>query len=112
MPIQKGGESMEQKGSAYFVEKPRRLDDLVLPYAVTQKQRFEIVRTVVLSGIDYENFITDMRADRQFIENNASSCSMGETWKCLFIRRCSLKNGVLVMPTGACFVGWAALWDG
>ena len=63
---------MKKTGYAYFVESPRTIDDLMEPYPIEQETAYEIVKTVKLSGIDYENFITDMIADRQFIEDHAA----------------------------------------
>ena len=71
---------MKKPGYAHFVESPRTIDDLMEPHPIEQETAYEIVKTVKLSGIDYENFITDMIADRQFIEDNAALCSQGRTW--------------------------------
>ncbi len=99
---------MERTGIAFFAERPRTAEDLCQPHAIKQEQTFEIVKTILLSGIDYENFITDMRADRQFIEDNAAPCAQGDVWKCIFVRQKGRESGILVMPTDRCFVGWAA----
>ena len=63
---------------------------------------------IQLPAIDYENFITDMLADRQFIEDHGRRCKKGEVWNCLLVRRKGQPDGVLVMPEQGCFVGWAA----
>ena len=103
---------MKKPGYAHFVESPRTIDDLMEPHPIEQETAYEIVKTVKLSGIDYENFITDMIADRQFIEDNAALCSQGETWRCLLVQRRGRTGGVLVVPADSCHVGWAAvLWD-
>ena len=100
---------METSGSVCFIRHPRTIGDLMIPHLLEQERQYEIVKTVVLDKIDYENFITDMLADRQFIEDNAALCSRGEIWKCLLIRQRCQTGGVLVMPESGCFVGWAAL---
>ena len=69
---------------------------------------FEIVKLIELARIDYENFITDMLADRQFIEKHAALCSTGAVWRCILVRQRGCTDGVLVMPTNTCRVGWAA----
>ena len=66
------------------------------------------VKTIKLSTIDYENFITDMLADRQFIEDNAELCGKGEVWRCLLVQKRGRRDGILVLPEGGCFVGYAA----
>ena len=53
--------------TAYFIKYPRVIDDLKKPHLINQERPYEIVEQLVLAEIDYENFITDMRADRQFI---------------------------------------------
>ena len=99
---------MKRTGYAFFVESPRRIADLIVPHPVGQERPYEIAKTVRLAKIDYENFITDMVADRQYIEEHAGLCSRGDMWKCIFVRQRGRLDGVLVMPVDRCFVGWAA----
>ena len=101
---------METAGNAYFVRSPRRIEDLQELHLVEKERPFEIVKTVKLVKIDYENFITDMLADRQFIENHAVLCSKGAVWRCLLVQQRGHTDGVLVMPEAGCFVGWAAYY--
>ena len=101
---------MDYYGYAYFVERPRRIEDLTVPHLVEKERPFRIVTEVQLPAIDYENFITDMLADRQFIEDHSCRCKKGEVWDCLLVRRRGQPNGVLVMPEDGCFVGWAAYY--
>ena len=101
---------MELHGYAYFVERPRRIEDLMVPHLVEKEQPYRIVTSVQLTAIDYENFITDMLADRQFLSDYGKRCKKGEIWECLFVCRRGQAHGVLVMPEGGCFVGWAAYY--
>ena len=94
--------------TAYFVQNPRRIEELRVPHLVTSEKHFEIVRTVTLGRIDYENFITDMLVERQFIEDNAAACRRGDIWKCLLVRQKGKPGGILVMPEKDGFVGYAA----
>ena len=55
---------MEKKGMAYFVSDPCRIEDLRVLHPVDKERPFEVVKTVKLARIDYDNFITDMVADR------------------------------------------------
>ena len=103
---------MERTGYAYFVESPRIIEDLKAPHPIERELWYEIVKTVKLAKIDYENFITDMIADRQFIEDNASLCSQGEPWRCILVQQHGRLDGVLVMPEDNCYVGWAAYYCG
>ena len=102
---------METRDFAYFVERPRAIEDLLQPHLFEKEQEYRIVKTIELGKMDYENFITDMLADRQFIEDNAALCSRGEVWQCLLIRQRRCSDGVLVMPENGCFVGWAAYYS-
>ena len=42
---------------AFFVRYPRTYEDLMQLHLVRREQLFEIVYTVELSGIEYENFL-------------------------------------------------------
>ena len=103
---------MEKTGFAYFVESPRIIEDLLAPHPIEQETQYEIVNTVKLAKIDYENFITDMIADRLFIEENAALCAQGGVWRCLLVQQRGRTEGVLVMPVDGCYVGWAAYYCG
>jgi len=93
---------------AYFVEHPRRIDDLLVPHRMEQERPYRVVVEINLSKIDYENFITDLLADRLFIEEHGNRCEPGEIWNCLLVRCKGQRDGVLVRPEESCFVGWAA----
>ena len=103
---------MKEKGNAWFVRRPRRIEDLMQPHLLKQERAYEIVKTVVLEKIDYENFITDMLADRQFIEDADALCFKGETWRCLLVWQRGQADGVLVMPESGCHAGWAVYFGG
>lgn len=103
---------MERTGFAYFIESPRIIEDLLAPHPIEQETQYEIVNTVKLAKIDYENFITDMIADRLFIEENAALCAQGGVWRCLLVQQRGRTDGVLVMPVDGCYVGWAAYYRG
>ena len=70
---------MNRTGYAYFIQHPRIVDDLSVLHDVADEQPYEIVKTIRLQAIDFENFITDMTVDRQFIEDYAALCAKGET---------------------------------
>lgn len=103
---------MDRTGFAYFVESPRIIEELLAPHPIEQETQYEIVNTVKLAKTDYENFITDMIADRQFIEDNASLCSQGGPWRCILVQQRGRTDGVLVVPVDGCYVGWAAYYRG
>ena len=103
---------MEKTGYAYFIKRPRVLRDLIIPHLLELERPYKVAKTIRLRAIDYENFITDMLADRQFIEDYANLCEMGEHWKCILVQKCGSQDGVLVMPKDGCYVGYAAYFPG
>lgn len=86
----------------------RRMGELLCPHPIEKERPCRIVAAVSLAVIDYENFLTDLLADRQFIEEPGGRCKRGDVWACLFVRRRGQPDGVLIPPEQACFVGWAA----
>ena len=102
---------MIKTGMAYFVKAPRRIEDLLALHVVEEERTYEVVKQVRLAKIDYENFITDMVADRQFIEGNAPLCSKDGTWHCILVQQHGRRDGVLVIPENGCYVGWAAYFS-
>ena len=99
---------MERTGSAFFVPFPRVLSDLKKPHLLDAEQSYEIVHTISLGKMDYDNFCTDMIADRQFIEDYSEHCGTGPVWKCLFVHQRGKSDGILVVPTDGCYVKFAA----
>ena len=97
---------MRKIGTAYFVKKPRVLEDLKAAHSDDNGHPYEIVKTIPLSDMEYENFYTDMVADRQFLEDFSHLCSTGDIWKCLFVHPAEKEDGILVVPDD-CYVGWA-----
>lgn len=101
---------MKEIKKASFVKRPRVFEDLIAPGIPKRSEAYKVVKTIILDPIDYENFITDMLADRQFIEDSAPLCSQKDIWLCLLVRRRGTHIGVLVMPERECYVGYAACW--
>ena len=98
---------MGKENRADFVYSPRTAEELLRPHDLNSEKPYQIVRTVSLSAMSYENFITDMVADRQFLEDHADLCSEGEVWRCILVRQRGQSGGVLVVPDG-CYVKFAA----
>lgn len=92
---------MSNNGFAYFVNNPRTSKDLLVPHLIEREQKYEIVKTITLPKIDYENFTTDMRADRWFLEENDHLCSRVPTIRCMLIKQRGKDGGILVVPNGA-----------
>lgn len=97
---------MRRTGYAFFVVRPRTVEEVRRIHDVLEERPYRIVKTIALGMIDYENFTTDMLADRQFLEvYEPLCCAQGD---CLYIKRRGAKEGVLVVPERA----WvrAAAW--
>ena len=97
-------------GEAAFIYRPRTLNELKESANMEHRKKYQIVKVIELSSIDYTNFITDMLADRLFIEENEELCSYEHPWKCLLVKDKSSQGGILVMPFNKAFVGWAAIY--
>ena len=105
--IVKGGSDVD--GFAYFMRRPARAEELKVPHPLEAARQYEIISVISLRRIDYENFITDLLADRAFLEPYAPLCSKDGVWKCVLVSQRGKKGGILVMPENGCYVGWAAL---
>lgn len=96
-----------KKETAYFIKNPRTQSDLKVLHLL-EEHPYEVVKKITLKKIDYENFIFDMLADRQFIEDNASLCNEGVVFRCMLICGRGRSDGILVIPDGISFVKLAA----
>lgn len=95
------------KERAWFVFEPRRTEDLAFGHCEGKWMDYEVVKTVCLSKIDYENFSTDLLADRQFIEDNIALCQ--NPGDCLLVTDRKHTEEILVMPWHERHVRYAAL---
>lgn len=96
---------------AFFVEHPHKIDELIKPHDICNEKQFEVVKLIVLSHMDYENFVTDMLVQRDYLEKNAALCGGGgEYVRCLFVTASSCEIGVLVVPDYRGFVVKAGYW--
>ena len=96
---------MEQ--TARFISRPRRIEEL-RGFGIGMLRPYQIVSTVCLGGIDYENFVTDLLADRAFLENVPGCGVDGPLVRCLCVT-CRGRDSVLVLPDGTSHVALAAL---
>ena len=102
---------MEDLQTAYFLYRPRRINDLAVPHLLDQEHRFTIVDVITLSQIDYENFTEDLLADRVFLERYDGPLSVEGVYQCLLVREWNGANGLLVVPKDG-FVFFAATIQG
>ena len=96
---------MEQ--TAYFLRRPRRIEDLRAEENSLQRP-YRIVKTLHLGGMDYENFATDLLADRAFLEGIPGCGEDGPLVRCLCVT-CHSRASVLVLPDWTGHVALAAL---
>lgn len=94
--------------TARFVLCPRQIGDLIDCEETAVLLPYRVVKTVELGAIDYENFITDMLVEREFLESAARLWGVGEAMWCIKVKRKGCTGGILVVPNNKCFVGWAA----
>ena len=95
------------KEKAWFVFRPRTAADLTLNNPAGKWLEYRIVKTICLDGINYENFATDLLADRQFIENHSALCA--KPGDCLLISGKRQEPELLVIPWQKCFIRYASL---
>ncbi len=94
--------------TAFFVRTPRTIRDLRKPHLPQTERPYEVVHTVQLDALDYENFTEDLLVDRQFIEDFGGLCSEGDIFRCLLVCQLCKNEGILVMPELDAYVKWAA----
>ena len=103
---------MQTQELAAFVRRPRRIEELQGLHLVSNEHQFAIIATVELEEIDYENFITDLLADRQYLEDYAELCGKGDVWRCILVRQIGRRDGALVLPAeDRCHIEWAAYYQ-
>ena len=100
---------MTNEKKAFFVEYPRTWEDLTCPHAAVRERPYQVVRTVILPGMDYRNFVSDMLADRQFIEDASTLCAEEPVFRCIQVQPPFGREAFLVVPERECFVKWAAM---
>ena len=96
---------MEQ--TAYFLRRPRRIEELRAEES-GRRRPYRIVSSLRLGGMDYENFVTDLLADRAFLENVPGCGEVGPLVRCLCVS-CKGRDSVLVLPDGTGHVALTAL---
>lgn len=96
-------------GSAIFTEQPRRIEDLKSEDRLRAVRKYSVVKIVDLSLIDFENFITDMMVERDYLEEFAPLCDTPE--KCILIKSSAAEESILVVPTSDGYVKMAALLE-
>ena len=97
---------MEQ--TAYFIRRPRRIEELRAEEN-GRRRPYRIVSSLRLGGMDYENFVTDLLADRAFLEDVPGCGEDGKKVLCCLRVSCPGREDILVVPDGTGHVALAAL---
>ena len=105
---------MSNLPSAFFVEYPRVIGDLIRPHIADWRKSYVVEKTINLNRHDYVNFITDLCVDRWFVEENTHLCRVDESgvWHCILVTQEGKAGGILVMSNGEVFPKWAAYLPG
>lgn len=113
--------AMDKKitGTAYFLCDARRIDDVEEFRKKGNKKRltakpYIVEKVITLSEIDYQNFTTDLLADRHFIEDNISLMFVdnNNVWHCLLVVQAGKpETGILVESKKNDFPKYTALYQ-
>ena len=102
------GDITHMHDQAVFVRRPRTGENIKTGIGMVLD--YEIIKTIRLNPTDYENFVTDMLADRVFLEESADAYAERPPVKCLLVCGKDRSAGILVLPRGA-YVELAALYS-
>ena len=83
---------------------------MLKPHKETQRNSFVVEKSVRLSRIEFENFITDMLIEREFIAKNAflMFIDSNNTWHCIKICCVDINFSLLIMSDKQDYPLWAA----
>lgn len=97
---------------AHFVYFARRIDELMTEYPEDEGKEYVIEKTIELPKVEYENFASDLRPERGFIEKNKDLCRIeSDIFHCVLVREQDESEGVLVMSDGENFPFLVALYN-
>jgi hypothetical protein len=88
-----------RRTQALFTKKPRVLGEITIFDTVEKLRPVRIEKTIILSKIDYKNFITDMTVERLFLRNYSPLCRIDDKgiWHSLLVVQLGSQAGILVM---------------
>ena len=95
-------------GRAWFVRRPRDLEALRALHPLDGERPYRVAAELFLEEMDFRNFLTDLYADRDFLERYAFLCAAGDEPVCLLVRCEGDRNGILTVPGKDGFIEWAA----
>lgn len=95
-------------GRAWFVRRPRDLEALRALHPLDGERPYRVAAELFLEEMEFQNFLADLYADRDFLERYAGLCAEGEIPSCLLVRCEGDRNGILALPGKDGFIEWAA----
>lgn len=104
---------MQERGRAFFVHRPRKIDELKVPHPIEKETDYLVVKRLILTPAEYKNFVTDMLVEREFLEKNAALLKeRQDIVECLLVQIKGELDGILVVPNAGGFVKLAAYFEG
>lgn len=101
---------MATDSRALFVKRPRALSDLNIIHDTKNRSGYSVKKHINLRLIDYENLISDMLVEREYIEESAELCkSSSDVLDCLLVSPIDGSEGILIVPGENGYVRSAAL---
>ena len=99
-----------RRTQALFTKNPRVLGEITIFDTVEKLRPVRIEKTIILSKIDYKNFITDMTVERLFLRNYSPLCRIDDKgiWHSLLVVFPGSQTGILVMADKEGFPIYAA----
>ena len=99
--------------NTYFIKHPKTYHDLQNQSSTGTEYPYQVVQTISLDTLDFENFLYGMDADREYLEKYAYLCFDGAVKRCLLIQNRQKVGGILAVPDpeSPCYVLWAACED-
>lgn len=100
----------EKRRYAYFVQRPRRIGDLLRLHPAEDEKPYSLEKRIALKEVDYENFCQDRTVSRGYLENCCNYGPKEQPLACvlLYCKKTPHAGGVLVTVGKGGFVQWAA----
>jgi hypothetical protein len=100
------------QGYAFFVNRAPRVEKLKRLHLLKKEVPFIVEKNITLRKEDYENFVSDLGVERQFIDDNKGLCRIEKgIYHSIFVRRWGKKDGILVMSDRSDRPLFAAYYD-
>lgn len=100
------------QGYAFFVSRASHVEKLKGLHLLKKEVPFIVEKNITLRKEDYENFVSDLGVERQFIDENKGLCRIEKgIYHSIFVRCWGKKDGILVMSNRTDRPLFAAYYD-